>query len=64
MIEKFKQLTDLLTEEEAAKIFELILLLLDNYKDGKINIYSEVKDFDIFIIYKVLNLFSNEEQTN
>lgn len=64
MIEKFKQLTDLLGEEEAAKIFELILLLLDNYKDGKINIYSEVKDFDIFIIYKVLNLFSNEEQTN
>jgi uncharacterized protein YlaN (UPF0358 family) len=64
MIEKFKQLTDLLTEEEAAKIFELILLLLNNYKDGKINIYSEVKDFDIFIIYKVLNLFSNEEQTN
>ncbi len=64
MIEKFKQLTDLLSEEEAAKISELILLLLDNYKDGKINIYSEVKDFDIFIIYKVLNLFSNEEQTN
>ena len=64
MIEKFKQLTDLLSEEEAAKIFELILLLLDNYKDGKINIYSEVKDFVIFIIYKVLNLFSNEEQTN
>ena len=64
MIEKLQQLTDLLTEEEAAKIFELILLLLDNYKDGKINIYSEVKDFDIFIIYKVLNLFSNEEQTN
>ncbi len=64
MIEKFKQLTDLLGEEEAAKISELILLLLDNYKDGKINIYSEVKDFDIFIIYKVLNLFSNEEQTN
>ena len=64
MIEKFKQLTDLLSEEEAAKIFELILLLLNNYKDGKINIYSEVKNFDIFIIYKVLNLFSNEEQTN
>ncbi len=64
MIEKFKQLTDLLSEEEAAKISELILLLLDNYKDGRINIYSEVKDFDIFIIYKVLNLFSNEEQTN
>jgi hypothetical protein len=64
MIEKFKQLTDLLTEEEAAKIFELILLLLNNYKDGKINIYSEVRNFDIFIIYKVLNLFSNEEQTN
>jgi uncharacterized protein YlaN (UPF0358 family) len=64
MIEKFKQLTDLLSDEEAAKISELILLLLDNYKDGKINIYSEVKDFDIFIIYKVLNLFSNEEQTN
>jgi uncharacterized protein YlaN (UPF0358 family) len=61
MIEKFKQLTDLLSEEEAAKISELVLLLLDNYKDGKINIYSEVKDFDIFIIYKVLNLFSNEE---
>jgi hypothetical protein len=64
MIEKFKQLTDLLTEEEAAKIFELILLLLNNYKDGKVNIYSEVRNFDIFIIYKVLNLFSNEEQTN
>ena len=60
MIDKFKLLADSLSEKEADKIFELFYLLLENYDNDKINVYSEVKDFDILIIYKVLNLFADE----
>jgi hypothetical protein len=60
MIDKFKLLADSLSEKEADKIFELFYLLLENYENDKINVYSEVKDFDILIIYKVLNLFADE----
>jgi hypothetical protein len=60
MIDKFKLLADSLSEKEADKIFELFYLLLENYENDKINVYSEIKDFDILIIYKVLNLFADE----
>ena len=60
MIDKFKLLADSLSEKEADKIFELFYLLLENYDNDKINVYSEIKDFDILIIYKVLNLFADE----
>jgi hypothetical protein len=61
MKEKFKLLASSLSQEEADKIWELFYLLLENYQDNKINVYSEIKDFDILIIYKVLNLFSDEQ---
>ena len=60
MIDKFKLLADSLSEKEADKIFELFYLLLENYENDKINVYSEIKDFDILIIYKVLTLFADE----
>jgi hypothetical protein len=61
MKEKFKLLASSLSQEEADKIWELFYLLLKNYQDNKINVYSEIKDFDILIIYKVLNLFRDEQ---
>lgn len=61
MKEKFKLLADSLSQEEADKIWELFYLLLENYESNKINVYSLIKDFDILIIYKVLNLFSDEQ---
>ena len=61
MRDKFKLLAEDLSEEEADKIWELFYLLLENYQDNKINVYSEIKNFDILIIYKVLNLFSDEQ---
>ena len=61
MKEKFKLLASSLSQEEADKIWELFYLLLENYQDNKINVYSEIKDFDILIIYKVLNLFRDEQ---
>lgn len=61
MKEKFKLLADSLSQEEADKIWELFYLLLENYESNKINVYSSIKDFDILIIYKVLNLFSDEQ---
>ena len=61
MRDKFKLLAESLSEEEAGKIWELFYLLLENYQDNKINVYSEIKNFDILIIYKVLNLFSDEQ---
>ena len=61
MKEKFKLLADSLSQEEADKIWELFYLLLENHQDNKINVYSRIKNFDILIIYKVLNLFSDEQ---
>lgn len=61
MRDKFKLLAESLSEEEADKIWELFYLLLENYQDNKINVYSRIKNFDILIIYKVLNLFSDEQ---
>ena len=53
MRDKFKLLAESLSEEEADKIWELFYLLLENHQDNKINVYSEIKNFDILIIYKV-----------
>lgn len=61
MKDKYLKLLESLTEEEADKLSELFFLLLNNYSEEKINLYSEIKNFDIMIIYKVLNLFSDEQ---
>lgn len=61
MKDKYLKLLESLTEEEADKLSELFFLLLNNYNEEKINLYSEIKNFDIMIIYKVLNLFSDEQ---
>ena len=61
MIEKFEQLVDSLNEKESDNIITLLTLLLESWEDGKINLYSEIQDFELTTIYKVLNLF--HEQT-
>jgi len=61
MVEKFEQLVDSLSEKESDNIITLLTLLLESWEDGKINLYSEIQDFELTTIYKVLNLF--HEQT-
>jgi hypothetical protein len=62
MIEKFKELVLSLDEKETNNIITLLTLLLDSWEDDKINLYSEIQDFELTTIYKVLNLF--HEQTS
>jgi hypothetical protein len=62
MIEKFKELVLLLDEKETNNIITLLTLLLDIWEDDKINLYTEIQDFELTTIYKVLNLFN--EQTD
>lgn len=61
MIEKFEQLVSSLSDKETNNIIILLSLLLDSWEDDKINLYSEIQDFELTSIYKVLNLF--HEQT-
>jgi hypothetical protein len=63
MIEKFKELVLSLDEKETNNIITLLTLLLDSWEDDKINLYSEIQDFELTTIYKVLNLF-NEQTEN
>ena len=60
MKEKFEQLCDILTDEEAENVLELLNLLLSNIKDEELNIYSSVSNFKLSTIYKVLGLFKND----
>lgn len=62
MIEKFKILVDELDEKESSNLISILSSLLEAWEDGKINLYSEIKDFELTTIYKVLNLF-NEQTT-
>jgi hypothetical protein len=62
MIEKFLQLSDSLNEIESDNIITLLTNLLEAWEDGKINLYSEIQNFELTTIYKVLNLF--HEQTS
>lgn len=61
MKEKFDQLCDMLTEEEAENVVQLLNLLLSNIEDEELNVYSTLTDFKLSTIYKILSLFKNDE---
>jgi hypothetical protein len=63
MVEKFEQLVDSLDEKESNNIIILLSLLLESWEDDKINLYTEIQDFELTSIYKVLNLFRDDKQT-
>ncbi len=60
MVEKFEQLVDSLDEKETNNIITLLTLLLESWEDDKINLYTEIQDFELTTIYKVLNLFNEQ----
>jgi hypothetical protein len=62
MIDKFKELVEELDEKESSNLIIILSLLLESWEDGKINFYSEIQNFELTTIYKVLNLF--HEQTS
>ena len=61
MIDKFKELVEKLDEKESSNLIIILSSLLEAWEDDKINLYSEIQDFELTAIYKVLNLF--HEQT-
>ena len=61
MIDKFKELVEKLDEKESSNLIIILSSLLEAWEDDKINLYSEIQDFELTTIYKVLNLF--HEQT-
>lgn len=61
MKEKFEQLCDMLTEEEAENVVQLLDLLLSNIEDEELNVYSTLENFKLSTIYKILSLFKNDE---
>jgi hypothetical protein len=62
MVEKFEQLVDSLDEKESNNIIILLSSLLESWEDDKINLYSEIQDFELTTIYKVLNLFNENTE--
>jgi hypothetical protein len=62
MVEKFEQLVDSLDEREYNNIITLLSLLLESWEDDKINLYTEIQDFELTTIYKVLNLFNEQTE--
>jgi len=62
MIEKFKELVLSLDEKETNNIITLLTSLLDSWEDDKINLYTEIQDFELTTIYKVLNLFNEQTE--
>jgi hypothetical protein len=62
MIEKFKELALLLDEKETNNIITLLTSLLESWEDDKINLYTEIQDFELTTIYKVLNLFNEQTE--
>jgi hypothetical protein len=61
MKEKFEQLCDMITEEEAENVVQLLDLLLSNIEDEELNVYSTLSNFKLSTIYKILSLFKNDE---
>lgn len=57
MIDKFKELVENLDEKESSNLIIILSSLLEVWEDGKINLYTEIQDFELTTIYKVLNLF-------
>jgi Fe2+ or Zn2+ uptake regulation protein len=62
MIDKFKELVEELDEKETSNLIIILSLLLETWEDGKINLYSEIQDFELTTIYKVLNLFNEQAE--
>jgi len=62
MIDKFKELVEKLDEKETSNLIIILSLLLETWEDGKINLYSEIQDFELTTIYKVLNLFNEQAE--
>ena len=62
MIDKFKELVELLDEKESSNLIIILSLLLETWEDGKINLYSEIQNFELTTIYKVLNLFNEQAE--
>ena len=63
MIDKFKELVEKLDEKESSNLIIILSSLLESWEDGNINCYTEIQDFELTTIYKVLNLFKNESET-
>ena len=62
MIDKFKELVENLDDKEASNIIIILSSLLESWEDNNINLYSEIRDFEITTIYKVLNLFHEQAE--
>ena len=62
MVEKFEQLVNSLDRKESNNIITLLTLLLESWEDDKINLYSDIQDFELTTIYKVLNLFNEQTE--
>ena len=62
MIDKFKELVENLDEKESSNLIIILSSLLEAWEDGKINLYSEIQDFELTTIYKVLNLFNEQTE--
>jgi hypothetical protein len=62
MIDKFKELVEKLDEKETSNLIIILSSLLETWEDGKINLYSEIQDFELTTIYKVLNLFNEQAE--
>ena len=60
MVDKFKELVEKLDEKESSNLIIILSLLLETWEDDKINLYSEIQDFELSAIYKVLNLFNEQ----
>ena len=63
MIDKFKELVESLEEKESSNLIIILSSLLESWEDGNINCYTEIQNFEISTIYKVLNLFKDESET-
>ena len=62
MIDKFKELVKELDEKESSNLIIILSSLLESWEDNNINLYSEIRDFEITTIYKVLNLFHEQAE--
>ena len=62
MVDKFKELVGSLDEKESSNLIIILSSLFESWEDGNINCYTEIQDFEISLIYKVLNLFKNETE--
>ena len=62
MIDKFKELVENLDDKESDNLLIILSSLLESWEDNNINLYSEIRDFEITTIYKVLNLFHEQAE--